>query len=127
MMQKQMINLSFLRGNLSPCSGGKGCRWRPAPDSTCWGWPGLLGQALHSPTCFQEAQREGWRPSGQLGSHWQRPLCIQGLAQAGHPGSRAKEGHGYGPITEPHQLWTRPPHPRQHLERDQQDLSLRLA
>lgn len=45
----------------------------------------LQGQA--QPTCFQEAQRVHWLPSGQLGSHWQGAPCIHGLAQAQHPGS----------------------------------------
>lgn len=33
-MENRMISLSFLRGNLSPCSGGKGWGWHQAPDST---------------------------------------------------------------------------------------------
>ena len=38
--------------------------------------------------------RECCLRSGQLGSRWLRALCTQGLAQARHLRSRAKEGGG---------------------------------
>lgn len=37
MTGSQMIKLSFLRGNLSPCSGGKGWGWHQTPDSAVLG------------------------------------------------------------------------------------------
>lgn len=86
MMQSQRMNLSFLRGNSSACSGEKGWGWHQVPDSTMLGLAVFARAGSSGPTCVQEAQRVGWLPSGQLGSHWEGPLHPEP-----HPG-RVKEG-----------------------------------
>ena len=106
-----MINLSFPGGNLSPLSGGKGQGRDGTKCQTAR--PGLAVFAArgsrHRPTCFHEARRAGWLPSGQPGSHWQGALCIHGLAQARHPGSGAQGAElrrEVGRKTVQHQLQT---------------------
>lgn len=93
-----MIKLSFLRGNLSACSGEKGWGWHGMPDSTCWAWLRLHRQLLHGPACLQEAQREEWLSAGQLGSCWQRALHIQAAPRPGTQGATLRRKAGTGQL-----------------------------
>lgn len=94
-----MIKLSFLRGNLSPCSGGKGWGWYQTPDSA------VLGLAVCTAGSAQPHSLLGG-PEGRLAAIGPTGVTLaEGPVHLGprpgpvpreHSGSYAGDGGGEG-------------------------------